>query len=765
VRAGLRWIGTDLRARRGQALAMVLVVAGVVTALLLSATLLEGATNPWRALFAQTRGADIWLRLRPGTQVAPLARLDGVTGLAGPYQAAAATLVHGPLTAPVQLWAMRPVPPTVGRPLIREGRWLTSSRPSGVVLEASFAEAVRARAGSTLIIEGLDGSSVRVAVLGVAYSSDQGLYPGQTPGLIWALPGLIARVEPVRWHTVEIAGLRLADPSATGFAVQQAVTQLGSGAVLSVSTWRDVERSMDGRDPLLGLLLALFGVVALGGALLAIGNAVGGRVLVQVHDLAMLKTLGFTPGQLVAMLVAENAALGLAGEAAGVAAARLATVPLMRQAPAGTLGAVAPLQAGWVVLLAVGVGVAVLLATVLPGWRAGRAWPVAAIRPSAPGKRLSRLARAALLTRLPPAVVLGARAAFTRRLPALLTIGGLAIPMAMVTIGIGFWATLDSVQRHPGEIGLAAALSVRSAELSRARAERILATDPDVAAAYRWVTVSALLPGETSTITTLGAGTSARPFPFHVAQGRLYHAPGEAVASQGLLDAVHLQVGQYLRMPVGGVPVIFHVVGRIIEPEYDGQVLAYGLDTLTQAGAVPPPASYSLVLHPGVSPAAAEARLLRASGGRLDVTQTVNPAAGLGIVRPMLTGLFGVLALIGLTSLLTASAVGLRDHLRDIGALRAMGLTPVQVMTSLVARMSVLALVAVAIGGAMGLFLSSRLIDFAARVYGIGAGLSSPPPAGATLAAAVVAVTAAVLTALIPARRAARIPVAATLGP
>lgn len=332
-------------------------------------------------------------------------------------------------------------------------------------------------------------------------------------------------------------------------------------------------------------------------------------MVAQIQDLAMLKTLGFAPAQLVGMLVAEHAALCLAGEAAGIAIARLATVPLMRQVPVGALGAVAPLQAGWVILLTTGIAAAVLLATILPAWRAGRVWPVAAIRPSPPSKRLSRLARAALLSRLPPAVVLGARAAFTRRLAAALTIGGLALPVAMITIGIGFWATLDNVQRHPGEIGLAAALTVRPGQLDRARAVQILAADPDVTAVYRSVAVTALLPGETSTLTTLGAGTSAQPFPFHIAQGRLYHAPGEAVASQGLLNAVHLQVGQYLRMPVGGVPVIFHVVGRIIEPEYDGPVLAYGLDTLTQAGAVPPPAAYSLVLRPGIRSASAMARL------------------------------------------------------------------------------------------------------------------------------------------------------------
>ncbi len=769
MRAALRWIRSDLRARPGQALAMAGVVAGVVAALLLSATLFEGAANPWRALFAQTNGADMWLRLQAGTSTAPLARLADVEQLAGPYQATAATIVRGPQTTPVQLWAMRPVPPAIGRPLVRQGRWLMAARPRGVVLEASFAQAVHASVGSTMAIEGLDGNSVRATVVGIAYTSDQGLYPDQTPGLMWALPGLVKAVEPLYRHTVEMVGLRLADPADTGFVVQQAVTQYDTGAVngavISVSTWSDVKRSVDGGNPLLGLLLGLFGVVALGGALLAIGNAAGGRVLVQVQDLAMLKALGFTPGQVVGMVVAEHAALGIAGEAAGIAVARMVTVLLMQHVPAGTVAAVAPLQAGWVAAVAGGMGAALLLATVLPGWRAGRVWPVAAVRPPAPGKRLSRLAKAALLTRLPAAMVLGAHAAFARRLPAALTIVGVALPTVMITIGIGFWVTLDNVQRHPGEIGLAAAVTVAPGELDQSRTQSIIESDPQVAAVYKVATVSALLPGATSSVTTLAAGTSARPYPFHVAAGRLYRSPGEAVASQGLLDAVHLQVGEYLRMPVGGVPVIFHVVGRIIEPEYDGQVLAYGTDTLTQAGAVAPPVSFSLVLRPGVSTAAATAYLLRVSGGRLDVTQAVDPADNLGIVRPMLAALFLVLGLIGLTSLLTASAVGFRDHLRDVAALRAMGLTPGQVTASLVTRTAVLALIAAAVGATAGFALSSRLINLGGQVYGIGAGLGSPPSTEATLVAAVAAVTAAAAVALIPARRAASKSVARTLGP
>ncbi len=256
----------------------------------------------------------------------------------------------------------------------------------------------------------------------------------------------------------------------------------------------------------------------------------------------MLKTLGFTPAQVAGVIVAEHAAIGAAGIGAGLAAERLLTAALLDSGH-GVVTAATPVPAPWALLIAGGTELAVMLATALPGWRASRVSPVAAATPSLPRGHLSRLARTALESRLPPSIVLGARGAFVRRLPAALTIGGLAIPMLMITIGLGFWSTLDDVQQHPADIGLAAALTVSPGALSTAQAGQLVDRDRDVAAVYPSVKLPALLPGETTTITTLGMGTSERPYPFHVAQGRLYRAPGEAVASQGLLGLAHLRVG------------------------------------------------------------------------------------------------------------------------------------------------------------------------------------------------------------------------------
>jgi len=93
MRGTLRWTRADLRARRGQALLTIAVVAGVVAALVLSTMLLEGAVNPWKGLFARTRGADlvVYLSNAPGKETSELGTLRYVRTLDA-YPAAPATL-------------------------------------------------------------------------------------------------------------------------------------------------------------------------------------------------------------------------------------------------------------------------------------------------------------------------------------------------------------------------------------------------------------------------------------------------------------------------------------------------------------------------------------------------------------------------------------------------------------------------------------------------------------------------------------------------
>ncbi|MFI7616793.1 FtsX-like permease family protein [Nonomuraea terrae] len=750
TRAGSRWVRADLRARKGPAALTVLAVAGIVAALITAVTLLEDGTNPWRGLFAQTEGAHVWIYTKDGPQVS-LGGIDGVAETAGPYRSAPVTVAQDGRRDPAALRAMPATPPAVAHPVVAEGRWLDPAQPDGVVVERSFARSLGLRIGAPFTIIALNGGRHTLYVRGIADSADQGFYPEWTPGLAYVLPVMLDRVEPVQARSEWVTGLRLDDPEASQVVSQRAVVML-EDRLQRVYTWREVRASMELDNRLLGTLLALFGVVGLVAAALALANAAGGRVLGQLRDLATLKSMGFTKGQVALLLLVEHGALGLLGIALGAVTGWGVMAAMLGPSS---------VAAGPVLAIVAGTALVVLAAVGLPAWRGGRTPPIPAAPAAPPRGHLSRLARLALLVRLPPALVLGTRDAFTRRVPAFLTAFGLAVPMMMITIGLGVWSTLDSFKSHPEQVGQHASLYVRPGKLEPAAAQRIAERDKDVAAVYPGTDVNALAPGEARSVRVRAIGGSAQPYPFPVVEGRMYARQGEAVAGQGLLDLLGVEIGDRVRLTVGGTPLIVRIVGRAVEPDQDGEVLSLGLDSLAEKDAQPP-AYYALALQPGADPAEVRGRLLGESAEGLDVQAAVNPADRLSVIRVVIVALIAVLALIGLANLLTASALGLRDHAFDLAVLKAMGLTPRQVMATLVTGTGLLVVLGIGAGAVAGASVVTALIDLQGHTSGVGAGIGRAPSPVTLAVTVVVAVGAALAVALIPARRAARAQVPVT---
>ncbi|MFI6319965.1 FtsX-like permease family protein [Nonomuraea sp. NPDC050556] len=750
-RAGARWIRADLRARRGQIALTVLAVAGIVAALITAATLLEDGTNPWRSLFNQTNGAHVWLHTDGEPAVERLRGIEGVTQVAGPYRSAPVMVMQDGKKQQAGLRALPQDPPEVARPLLTEGRWLDMAQPDGVVVEQSFARALHLRLGAPLALTSLLGERHTLYVRGIADSAEQGFYPEWTPGLVWVLPAMLDKVEPAPARSEWVTGLRLADLDATQLVAQRAVVKV-EAELQRVYTWREVRASMELDNRLLGTLLALFGIVGLVAAVLALANAAGGRVLGQLRDLATLKSMGFTRGQVAGLLVVEHGALGLIGILLGGVAGWAVTVAVLRttsMAPMPTLA------------IAGGTALVVLAAVGLPAWRGGRTPPIPATPAAPPRGHLSRLARLALLVRLPPALVLGTRDAFTRRGPAFLTAFGLAVPMMMITIGLGVWSTLDNFLKNPDQVGQHAGLIVRPGKADPLQVQRVATQDPGVAQVYPGSDVDALAPGEARSVRVRALGSSAAPYPFPVVEGRLFAERGEGVAGQGLLDLLGVKIGDRVRLTVGGSPLIVRIVGRTVEPDLDGQVLSVGLDNLAPKDNSPP-SYYALAVRDGFDPGVVRTRLVAALGEGPEVQRVVNPADRLSIIRVVIVALIFVLALIGLANLLTASALGLRDHALDLAVLKAMGLTPRQVMATLVTGTGLLVVVGIVAGTSAGASVVTWLIDLQGANSGVGAGIGRPPTPMTLMLSVLIAVGAALAVAVIPARRAARAQVPVT---
>ncbi|MGW2490691.1 FtsX-like permease family protein [Streptomyces sp. NPDC001606] len=754
VRATLRWAHSDLRTHRGEALFLVLATAGIVVSLLLATALFGYATNPWQRTFAAARGAHVWLHTVPAADAGRLARLDGVTAVAGPYRTESVTVAVRGTRASVELRGT-PRPPAVGRPLLTSGHWLDPARPDGVVLESSLARALLAEPGDTL---SLPGTARTLTVEGVADSAEAPYSPGEQPGLVWALPSA------VRAPGGQVIGLRLGDPADTDYAVQRAVTALGAGAVGEVSTWQQARAAAQGDNRLLGQVLGLFGLGALIAAGLAVHGAIATRIRGHLRDLSVLKAIGFTPGQVVRVFLLQHLAYALLG---ALAAAAL-TETLGSRIP-GRLGDAVGVWQGLpghtVALCAVPVAAVLFigLTTGLAAWRAGRVPPVPVPRPDAPaGGRLSGPARRALGLRLPAALVLGCHKLCAGRGRSLATVARLTLPLLLIVVALSAWTTIDRFHSSPDRVGLPTSLTVRSdGRPDTVRA--LLAHDSRVAAAYPGVELAALVPGQTGTIALRGLGTDARPYPCALAEGRAAHGPDEAVAGQGLLDLLHARVGDWVRLTVGDRPQILHIVGRSIEPQNAGRVVTASLDTLRENAPGLAPAFYQLRLRPGADPHRVAAALTAAGHGRLDVHTVTNPADGLSPLRGVVAGLIAVLALIGLVELLTAIGGSVREGERDLLALRAIGMSPRQITAITVTATGGTALAAMLLATALGLPLAHRLIDAQGASSGIGAGIAQSPPAGLLLLLGSAAVLGAAALAALPAARAARRRLADTL--
>ena len=391
-----------------------------------------------------------------------------------------------------------------------------------------------------IAVAGVDGNTATITVVGLAYTADQGFYPQTTPGLIWVLPATLQQVEKVASETEEVVGLRVGDPSANGIGqvVQEVYnayhTTTERSPVEQVTTWQQVDASMASNDRLLGLLLGLFGIIALIAAPLRDRqrHRRPGAGAAPRHRDARRARLHPRPGRAGAAGRADRARRRRHRGRPRRSRGRRPGAPRSSARRTASRSPSPRCPRSWMALAAAVTVGTVAVATVVPAWRAGRVSPVAAVAASPPRGRLSRLARIGLLVRLPVPLVLGARDSFTRRLPAALTIVGVAIPMAMITIALTCWTTLDGFTSDPGRIDLAAALTVYPGSESIQAEQAQLARDPQIAADYPGAEFDTLLPGATATFTARAMGTSARPYPFNVAQGAMFTSYNEAIAGR-----------------------------------------------------------------------------------------------------------------------------------------------------------------------------------------------------------------------------------------
>jgi putative ABC transport system permease protein len=739
-----------LSGRRVQAIVIGLVVLVSTAASTLALGLLVDSNAPFDHAFAARHGAEVTATSKASSaQLAATARLPGVTATAGPFPETTVTatmLVPPPPGQPGPSLTMQQQMTVVGRAApggpvddltLVSGHWAT--QPGQVVL-LTDGQGAGVRIGTQVTVTGVPGSP-RLTVVGSATSITRTAQAWVAPAEIAALRAPGEPQVTQMMYRFSSAGTT-AQVNADIAAVRAA---LPPGTLLGAQSWLTVKLQATGSIAPWVPFIVAFGLIGLVLSVLIVANVVSGAVVAGTRRIGVLKSIGFSPGQVVASYVIQVAVPALAGCLAGVVAGNLLSVPLLSQT-AQVYGVGALAVPAWVdaaVPLAM-LGLAGLTALLL-ALRAGRMSAVQAIatgrapRPAHGYGAHRLLGRARLLPR--PATI-GLAGPFARPGRTMVTLAAIVFGVIAVTFGAGLGASLDRVYNDlnltPEQVqvnfpgGPAAASVVKGAGPGPAV--------PSLAAQERAV-VAALraqpgtlhyaaeadddinVTGVSDRLSLTGFGGDASWTGYAMITGHWYSGNGEADVNTAFLTQTGAAVGDSCTLTSGTRHLTVKIAGEVFDPRGGRPGIIASTSTLAALDPGLAPDQYDVTLKPGTN-AQAYAYTVGTALGQ-DYNVSTNGSSS--------TQFFTIIGLIATLTLLLIAVAGLgvlntvvlqtRERVHDLGVFKAIGMTPRQTVAMVVCSVAGIGLVAGLIAVPAGMVLHHYVLP----VMGNAAQTAVPP--------------------------------------
>jgi putative ABC transport system permease protein len=735
-----------------------LVVLVSTAASTLALGLLVDSNAPFDHAFAAQHGAQVMATVTPSAQLAATTRLPGVTAAAGPFAETTASVLipqsggpggHPAGVAQGQLTVAGRASP--GGPVddltLTAGRW--PRQPGEIVLQRDQA-GPGTPLGTQITVTSAPGSP-RLTLVGLASSITSTAQAWVLPAELTALraPGA-ADVAQMLYRFSSAA--TNAEVNADIAAIRAA---LPPGSLLGAQSYLTVKLQATGSIAPWVPFIVAFGLIGLVMSVLIVANVVSGAVAAGTRRIGVLKSIGFSPGQVVAAYLIQVAVPALAGCVVGVLAGNLLSVPLLGQtAQVYGVGALAvPL---WVDL-AVPLAMLALAgaAALAPSVRAARLSAVQAIAtgraPRASGGYAAHrlLGRDPLARRLPRPVTLGLAGPFARPARTLVTLAAIVFGVIAVTFAAGLSTSLHRVETdlshaaaQPVQVSLpgpgpGAGLSITKRPGPSAPARPSLAAQERAVqgalraqpGTLRYVAeaddqISVL--GLADRVSLIAFGGDPSWTGYTLVTGHWYAGTGERVQADvntPFLTATGTAVGDTYTLTSGGRHVTVRIAGEIFDPAGGRPEIFAGLPTLASLDPGLTVSQYDVALKPGVS-ATAYARALGPMLGQdysLNVQSDSNPQ------------FLAILCLVATMTLLLAAVAGLgvlntvvlqiRERVHDIGVFKAVGMTPRQTMVMVVCSVAGIGLVAGLIAIPAGIVLHHYVLP----VMGHAAQTDVPP--------------------------------------
>jgi putative ABC transport system permease protein len=732
-----------LARRRVQTTVICLVVTISTGASVLALGLVVDSNSPFESAFAAQRGAHVVATVNSGkattAQLAASTRLPQVTAAAGPFAEVTITpKLPGPPGSGEQLTAS---PATLvgrawpGGPLddltLEHGRW--AQRPGEVVLSSVFPFGVPL--GTQITVGGVPGTP-RLTLVGIANSVNQSADGWVVPSEIAALraPGEAANVQML--YRFASAG----SPPAIRTDVAALSRALPAGSVVATQSYLAVKlQEASGIAPIVPFVVA-FGIIGLVLSVLIVVNVVSGAVVAGYRRIGIMKSIGFTPGQVVAAYAGQAMVPALTGCVAGVVLGNLLSIPLLSQT-ANVYGVGALVVPVWV---DAGVPVAMCclagLAAVAPAVRAGRLSAIQAIATGRAPMQGRGYAAHRLLGRLPlpRPVTIGLASPFARPARTAVTLAAILLGATAVIFAVGLNASLNRVadgvshsKSEPVQVYLASGSggqvkrlgsskgSAVPAAVQQRRIESALRAQPGT---RRYVTEAdqrVNVAGLSEQVPVTAFRGPASWVGYDIISGRWFSGPGQIDVPTNFLAVIGKAIGDTITMTFRGKDITVRIVGEVFDPTDRGLAMLTDWQTLASARHGLTPAAYDVGLRPGTVPSVYARTLSTALGADYPVGVNGNDPFFLTLV-----GLIGtltlLLAVVAGLGVLNTVVLHTRERVHDLGIFKAVGMTPRQTIAMVICWVAGTGLAAGVIAVPAGMAVHAYVLPVMASAAGTG---------------------------------------------
>ena len=714
-----------LSGRRVQAAVIGLVALVSTTASTLGLGLLADSNAPFDHAFAVQHGADVTVTVT-GASAAELAattRLPGVTAAAGPFPGTGVSVtaqvvpsIHvsdgragkgTPLEVHQQLaLAGRSSP---GGPVddlaLTSGHW--PAGPGQIVLSSAVGLGVGL--GAALTVTGVPGSP-QLTVAGIATSVTGTAQGWVTPSEIAALTAAGTPQNAQMLYRFAAAGT----PAAVTADISAVTGALPPGSVLGAQSWLDARaQAMGSYAPWVPFIVA-FGLLGLAMSVLIVINVVSGAVVSGFRRIGVLKSLGFSPPQVVAAYVLQVAVPAVTGCVAGAAAGNLVAVPMLgRTARVYGVGSLAvPFWVDLVVPLGM-LGLVVVTAAAI-ALRAGRMSAVQAIatgrapRPGHGYAALRLLGRDPLARLLRRPVTIGLAGPFARPTRTLVTLAAVACGVTSVIFGFGLSSSLNRIQADlshaasdqvrvllGGHQGLAILNGQNPASLSLAAQEHAvqsaLHAQPGTRnyVAEADAQVSAL--GLSDKLALAGFGGDASWSGYAMISGHWYSSTGsppQVDVNTAFLNDTGTKVSGQYTLAIGGRHVTVQIAGEIFDPAGGQPEMIGAISTLSAVDPGLVPDQYKVQVAPGTDLGSYLNTLNHALGKDYLAEPTASGGTALPAIMGLVTALTLVIAVVAGLGVLNTVVLQTRERVHDLGVFKALGMTPRQTIAMVVSTVA-----------------------------------------------------------------------------